>query len=70
MDRFEYKIYHSGMFAHEAGQTLVAKLRSPARQRVRRRAMILIEEAAVVTELVQAIAGKIILWGRSGAEPS
>jgi len=46
------------MFVHEAGQTLVAKLRAPAQQRARRRAMIPAGEATVVTELVQATAGK------------
>lgn len=51
-------IYYGGMFALEAGQTLVAKLRSPARQRTRRRTMAPAPKATVVTELVPAAAGK------------
>ena len=46
------------MFAHEAGQTLVAKLRGPARQRSPRRGTIPTKEATVVTELVQITVGK------------
>ena len=60
LDIFEYRIYPWRMFANEAGQTLVAKLRGPTRQRVGSRAMIP-KEAAVATELVQAPAGKTSL---------
>jgi hypothetical protein len=54
---FEHRIYTDRMFAHEAGQALVAKLRGPSRQRVRERA-IPTEEAAVVTEFIHTTAGK------------
>jgi len=61
LDTFEYRIYPSGMFVHQPGQTLVAKLRGPTQQRVRRRATLPTGEAAVVAELVQATGGKTSL---------
>lgn len=60
LDNLECLIYTSGMFAREAGQTLVAKRRGPARQVAPRQAMIPAGETAV-TELIQATGGKTVL---------
>jgi hypothetical protein len=56
------------MFALDAGQTLVAKLRGPARQPARRRTLVPATQGAVAAELVQPAAERIgRLAGEAGS---